>query len=106
MFFKLAVKNVKKSFKDYMIYFLTLMFAVCMFYVFNSVDGFVDNLALSENMKKLIQSADVVMRALSILVAGVLAFLIIYANSFLMKRRKKELGLYMILGMRKRCFYY
>lgn len=102
MFFKLAVKNVKKSFKDYMIYFLTLMFAVCMFYVFNSVDGFVDNLALSENMKKLIQSADVVMRALSILVAGVLAFLIIYANSFLMKRRKKELGLYMILGMRKR----
>ena len=102
MFFKLAVKNVKKSFKDYMIYFLTLMFAVCMFYVFNSVDGFVDNLALSENMKKLIQSADVVMRALSILVAGVLAFLIIYANSFLMKRRKKELVLYMILGMRKR----
>lgn len=102
MFFKLALKNVKKSFKDYMIYFLTLMFAVCMFYVFNSVDGFVDNLALSENMKKLIQSADVVMRALSILVAGVLAFLIIYANSFLMKRRKKELGLYMILGMRKR----
>ena len=102
MFFKLAVKNVKKSFKDYMIYFLTLMFAVCMFYVFNSVDGFVDNLALSENMKKLIQSADVVMRALSILVAGVLAFLIIYANSFLMKRRKKELGIYMILGMRKR----
>ena len=102
MFFKLAVKNVKKSFKDYMIYFLTLMFAVCMFYVFNSVDGFVDNLSLSENMKKLIQSADVVMRALSILVAGVLAFLIIYANSFLMKRRKKELGLYMILGMRKR----
>ena len=102
MFFKLAVKNVKKSFKDYMIYFLTLMFAVCMFYIFNSVDGFVDNLALSENMKKLIQSADVVMRALSILVAGVLAFLIIYANSFLMKRRKKELGLYMILGMRKR----
>ena len=102
MFFKLAVKNVKKSFKEYMIYFLTLMFAVCMFYIFNSVDGFVDNLALSENMKKLIQSADVVMRALSILVAGVLAFLIIYANSFLMKRRKKELGLYMILGMRKR----
>lgn len=102
MFFKLAVKNVKKSFKDYMIYFLTLMFAVCMFYIFNSVDGFVDNLALSENMKKLIQSADVVMRALSILVAGVLAFLIIYANSFLMKRRKKELGIYMILGMRKR----
>lgn len=101
MFFKLAVKNVKKSFRDYMVYFLTLMFAVCIFYIFNSVDSFMNNLDLSENMKKLLQSADVVMKALSVLVAGVLAFLIIYANNFLMKRRKRELGLYMILGMKK-----
>ena len=53
MFFKLAVKNVKKSFRDYMVYFLTLMFAVCIFYIFNSVDSFMNNLDLSENMKKI-----------------------------------------------------
>lgn len=101
MFVKLAIKNVKKSFKDYIIYFLTLTFSVYIFYIFNSADGFIENLELSDNMRKILQSADVIMRALSVLVAGVLTFLMIYANNFLMRRRKREFGIYMVLGMKK-----
>ena len=37
MYFKLAAKNMKKSLKDYTIYFLTLVFGVCVFYTFNSI---------------------------------------------------------------------
>ena len=39
MYFKLAIRNLKKSFKDYTIYFLTLVFGVCIFYTFNSIES-------------------------------------------------------------------
>ena len=39
MFSKLAIRNVRRSFRDYGIYFLTLTFGVCLFYTFNSVEG-------------------------------------------------------------------
>ena len=39
MFAKLAVRNVRRSVRDYSIYFLTLLFGVCVFYVFNSLQG-------------------------------------------------------------------
>ena len=39
MLFKLALKNIKKSIKDYAIYFLTLVFGVAIFYMFNSIDS-------------------------------------------------------------------
>ena len=39
MYSKIAINNVKKSFKDYTIYFLTIAFAVCIFYSFNSIES-------------------------------------------------------------------
>jgi putative ABC transport system permease protein len=39
MYSKLASQNIKKSYKDYTIYFLTLILAVCIFYSFNSIDS-------------------------------------------------------------------
>lgn len=98
---KLIFKNVHKNLRDYLIYFLTLMFSVSLFYAFNSIS---DQPAFSEmgmTRTLLYNQLGILLSALSVLIAIVLAFLIIYANQFLLKRRKKELGIYMMLGMKK-----
>lgn len=98
---KLIMKNVGKNIRDYLIYFLTLMISVSVFYAFNSVS---DQPAFSEmGMTKtlLYDQLGILLSTLTVLIAVVLAFLIIYANLFLLKRRKKELGIYMVLGMKK-----
>lgn len=98
---KLVFKNVHKNLRDYLIYFLTLMISVSLFYAFNSIS---DQPAFSEmgmTRTLLYDQLGILLSALSVLIAIVLAFLIIYANQFLLKRRKKELGIYMMLGMKK-----
>lgn len=98
---KLIIKNVRKNIRDYLIYFLTLTISVSVFYAFNSIS---DQPAFSEmGMTKtlLYDQLGILLSTLTVLIAVVLAFLIIYANQFLLKRRKKELGLYMVLGMKK-----
>ena len=102
MFRKLAFQNVKKSMKDYTIYFLTLVFGVCLFYVFNSMESQEKMLKLSESSHEVIQMLTSTMGYVSIFISIILAFLVLYANTFLIKRRKKELGLYMCLGMNRR----
>lgn len=99
MFYKLAFKNVKKSLSDYVVYFLTLSFGVCLFYVFNAVESQQTILLLSEQQHALLQTGTAMLGYLSVFISFVLAGLILYANSFLIKRRKRELGLYMTLGM-------
>lgn len=99
---RLALHNVKKSYKDYMIYFLTLMFSICLFYTFNSFKAQKDLMSLNESQSMMLQSLGLFMGVLSVFVAIVLAFLVMYANNFLIKRRKKEFGLYMLLGMEKK----
>lgn len=99
MFYKLAFKNVKKSLSDYVIYFLTLSFGVCLFYVFNAVESQQTMLLLSEQQHALLQTGTAMLGYLSVFISFVLAGLILYANNFLIKRRKRELGLYMTLGM-------
>ncbi len=97
----LIIKNVRKNIWDYLIYFLTLMISVSVFYAFNSIS---DQPAFSEmGMTKtlLYDQLGILLSTLTVLIAVVLAFLIIYANQFLLKRRKKELGIYMVLGMKK-----
>ena len=101
MYFKLALKNVKKSYKDFLIYFLTLAFSVCLFYTFNSFQAQQAVLNLNKAQSQIVDSISVIMGLLSNFVSVVLAFLILYANSFLIKRRKREFGLYMLLGMPK-----
>lgn len=101
MLFKLAKNNVKKSLKEYLIYFLTIVFGVCIFYVFNSIDSQQAMLNLSESQHKLVKLLIDVIGGVSIFISVILAFLIIYANKFLIKRRKKEFGVYLTLGMKK-----
>lgn len=101
MSFKLILKNVKKNIQDYLIYFLTLMLAVSLFYSFNSIESQQAFKSLNATRGLLAEQLGIFITVLSNIVAVVLAFLIVYANQFLLKRRKKELGIYMTLGMDK-----
>ena len=93
MLFKLSFRNVKRSFKDYTIYFLTLTFAVCIFYSFNSISSSEAMANLTVSQSEMIQSITQLMSIVSVFVSVVLGFLILFANNFLIRRRKKELGL-------------
>ena len=101
MDFKLALRNVKKSFRDYAVYFLTLMFAVCIFYVFNSLESQQSIMALTASQHDALRVLSRILDVVSVFVSVILGFLIVYANRFLIRRRKKELGIYQILGMGK-----
>lgn len=99
MYFKLAFKNIKKSYKNYVIYFLTLIFGICIFYTFNSIESQSVMMELNEQKQSAFMMAEQLIGYFSVFIAFVLGFLIIYANNYLIKRRKKEFGIYMTLGM-------
>lgn len=102
MFSKMALNNVKKSFKDYTIYFLTLTFAVCIFYSFNSIDSQAIMADMNRGQTEYVKVMSQMISVISIGVSVILGGLIIYATKFLVNKRKKEFGIYMILGMSKR----
>ena len=102
MLFKLSIRNMKKSFKDYAIYFLTLVLGVAIFYMFNSLDSQQAMLEVSESTRSMIQLMVQLIGMISVFIAIVLGFLIVYANNFLINRRKREFGIYMTLGMGRR----
>lgn len=99
MYFKLAAKNIKKSLKDYTIYFLTLVFGVCIFYTFNSIKSQGVMMELSVLQANAFELTNSVIGIASVFISFILGFLIVYANNYLIKRRKKEFGIYMTLGM-------
>ncbi|MDR2771122.1 MAG: FtsX-like permease family protein, partial [Clostridiales Family XIII bacterium] len=101
MSIKLALRNVKKSLRDYLIYFLTLSLGVCIFYAFNSIESQQAVMEMTSGQMAALRLLGRIMNTFSVFVSVILAFLILYANGFLIKRRKKEFGLYMILGMEK-----
>ncbi|WP_331836906.1 FtsX-like permease family protein [Erysipelothrix piscisicarius] len=102
MYSKLALRNVKKSYRDFFIYFITLTFSVSLFYVFSSFGAQASIMDLSSSQGSMVEALTRIMNAMSYIVAVVFAFLILYANHFLIKRRHKELGVYTLLGMPKR----
>ena len=102
MLFKLSWNNMKKSVKDYAIYFLTLVLGVAIFYMFNSLDSQEAMLQVSQSQKQIIELMIEMLGMVSVFVAVILGLLIVYASNFLINRRKKEFGIYMTLGMGKR----
>lgn len=97
MLCKLAWGNVRRAGRDYLVYFLTLTLGVTVFYAFNTVSMQVDIAGIDE--EGLAQVMGSMLGDLTYFLAGVMAFLMVYANNFIMKRRKKEFGLYQVLGM-------
>lgn len=102
MLFKISLKNIGKSFKDYAVYFFTLILGVAVFYVFNSLDSQTVMMDVNKRTYEIIDLMNEMLSGVSVFVSLILGFLIIYASRFLIKRRNKEFGTYMILGMGKR----
>ncbi len=102
MLCKLSLKNIKKSIKDYAIYFFTLILGVAIFYVFNALESQTVMMNVSSSTAELIDLMMTMLSGVSLFVSFILGFLIIYASRFLMKRRNKEFGVYLTLGMSKR----
>ena len=102
MLCKLSLKNIKKSIKDYAIYFFTLILGVAIFYVFNALESQTVLMDVSSSTKEIIKLMMTMLSSVSIFVSFILGFLIIYASRFLMKRRNKEFGVYLTRGMSKR----
>lgn len=96
MLCKLAWGNVRRAGHDYLVYLLTLTLAVIVFYAFNTVSIQIDFATMEQGLSELLGG---IIRGLTVFLALVMGFLMVYANNFIMKRRKKEFGLYQVLGM-------
>ena len=97
MLCKLAWGNVRRAGRDYLVYLLTLTLGVTVFYAFNTISMQVDIAGIDEEGLARVMGS--MLGYLTYFLAGVMAFLMVYANNFIMKRRKKEFGLYQVLGM-------
>lgn len=101
MLFKLSLSNLRKSIRDYAVYFFTLVIGVAVFYVFNSIESQTAFLEMSKSTKEILQLLISMLSGISVFVAIILGLLIVYAGRFMMKRRNKEFALYLVLGMGK-----
>ncbi len=99
MLIKLAFKNLCKSLRDYAIYFLTLTLGVSVFYMFGSIYTQREIMHITESADQAMTAIGELLQYISLFVAVILGFLIVYANGFFLRRRKKELGVYLTLGM-------
>ena len=95
--FDVALKNIKGNFKNYLVYFVSLFFCVVIYYTFASLQYSTEvakTIETSENMQSIFMVASV------ILIVFVAVF-VMYSNSFFARKRKKEVGLYSLLGLPK-----
>lgn len=99
MIVRIAVGNVRRSIADFSVYFITLCFAACMLYSFTASTDYLVALDLTEDQRAVYAQAGDVVRAFSVFTVVVFAFLVAYANRFLVRRRKREFALYHLLGM-------
>lgn len=100
MYARIALGNVRRSVRDYAVYFVTLLFGVTVFYAFNSIKSQSVLLDVTNNaMGRMLDATTYFIGGFSVVVAAVLAFLVVYANRFIIKRRKREFGTYLVLGM-------
>ena len=99
MLCKIALGNVRRASKDYLVYLLTLTLAVTVFYAFNTISLQVDIAGVTKQNAGMGETLGGLISGLTIFLGFVMGFLMVYANNFIMKRRKKEFGLYQVLGM-------
>lgn len=99
MYAKIALGNVRKSFRDFSVFFLTLAFGVCVFYAFGSIADQAAVIQMAADQRRMVQALSDILSGLSVFVVIILGFLVVYANRFLIRRRKREFGIYLTLGM-------
>ena len=95
MYWKLAIQNIRRSLRDYIIYFVTLTLTAALMYSFLALGFSSDVLAMAENMSMLTTG----ILLMSALVAFMSSFVIGYAIRFMLGRRKKEFATYELIGM-------
>jgi len=99
MLFKLSARNVKRQISNYLIYFITVSLTIALVFAVN-------NMIFSDVMTALTEQLADFVQPLLLFVSGtlciVIAFVLSYATSFLLRRRKKEFGLYLTMGMSRK----
>ena len=101
MLAKLSIANVRRSYKDFAIYFFTLLIGVAVFYAFNSITAQDAVLAFDKSQGNMIELLGILIDGVSVFICVILAFLVVYASRYLIKRRNKEFAIYLLLGMPK-----
>lgn len=96
--FKMAFKNIRRNFNNYFIYFLSMVFSIMIYHVFTSIQ-YNEQVV---NLQALKSSIFAVFKTSSIIIALFAGIFIWYSNSFFIKRRKKEIALYSLMGVKKK----
>ncbi|WP_130859176.1 ABC transporter permease [Gracilibacillus phocaeensis] len=96
--FDLALKNIRRNFRNYGLYIGATVFSIIIYFTFSTLKHSDDISALAETSRQ-VQS---IMSASAFVLMVFVAIFILYSNTFFMKRRKKEVALYSLLGVRKR----
>lgn len=96
--FNIAIKNVKRNFYNYFLYFVSMVFSIMIYYTFTSIQ-------YNDQVIKLVSTSSEIgggLEEASIVIAIFVATFIWYSNSFFTRKRKKEIGLYSLMGVRKK----
>jgi len=96
--FNIALRNVKSNLKHYFLYFFSMIFSIVSIYTFQSIQYNSQMIEAAEESKRI----SIAFLSSSILLLVFVAVFIIYSNSFFIKKRKKEVGLYSLLGVPKK----
>lgn len=95
---KLAVRNTKRNLKDYLVYLVTITISFSLILAFNLIASSDEVVKLSSGMSSFKQ----VLTFVNIVIVFVVCFLINYTTRFMFEKRSKELGMYMLLGIKKK----
>lgn len=101
LYAKLAWGNLRRTFRDFAIYFATLMLSVALFYSFSTLTNQTVFVGLGSSTSSLMLRMGELIRGLSIFLMIIIGILIVYANIFFMRRRVREFATYLLLGMKK-----
>ncbi|EJS60641.1 ABC transporter permease [Bacillus cereus] len=93
--YSIALRNIKRNFKDYFIYFASMIFSIVIYFTFKSLQYNSQVGEAGERVNNGFQLA-------SVMLIIFVAIFIIYSNGFFTRKRKKEIGLYSLLGIRKK----
>lgn len=95
---KLAIRNVMRLAKDYVVYFLTMTFVTALMFAFNSI-------LFSEDVQGLFDIAGMMAAMVGIatfFIVWIIAWLIHYMVRFILEKRSREFGIYLLIGMQKK----
>lgn len=95
-FFKLSLRNARRQARDYLVYFVTLVMASALMYSFNSLI-FLEEVQM---LARYTASLSVIIVLASMVVVGIIGWLVSYTTGFMLQRRSREFGTYLLIGLK------